>query len=128
VRARPVLLPGWWDAANKRWSEDRYQDGTATGNVAWVGLAVALDRHEESLADLTGAPQVAAGRERRGRQGVVVGEGGAAQRRRNLLHGRIRNAYRAGPVRARPVLLPGWWDAANKRWSEASAVAARALS
>ncbi|ABY29567.1 hypothetical protein [Methylorubrum extorquens] len=40
VRARPVLLPGWWDAANKRWSEDRYQDGTATGNVAWVGLAL----------------------------------------------------------------------------------------
>ena len=40
VRERPVLLPGWWDAANKRWSEDRYQDGTATGNVAWVGLAL----------------------------------------------------------------------------------------
>ncbi|CAO4156947.1 hypothetical protein [Methylorubrum extorquens] len=40
VRARPVLLPGWWDAANKRWSEDCYQDGTATGNVAWVGLAL----------------------------------------------------------------------------------------
>ncbi|MER2251758.1 hypothetical protein ABS772_17715 [Methylorubrum podarium] len=40
VRERPVLLPGWWDAANKRWSEDRYQAGTATGNVAWVGLAL----------------------------------------------------------------------------------------
>jgi hypothetical protein len=40
MRERPVLLPGWWDAANKRWSEDRYQDGTATGNVAWVGLAL----------------------------------------------------------------------------------------
>ncbi|WP_461658328.1 hypothetical protein [Methylorubrum aminovorans] len=40
VRERPVLLPGWWDAANNRWSEDRYQDGTATGNVAWVALAL----------------------------------------------------------------------------------------
>ncbi|GMA76521.1 hypothetical protein GCM10025880_29380 [Methylorubrum aminovorans] len=40
VRERPVLLPGWWDAANNRWFEDRYQDGTATGNVAWVALAL----------------------------------------------------------------------------------------
>lgn len=40
VRERPVLLPGWWDTANNRWSEDRYQDGTATGNVAWVALAL----------------------------------------------------------------------------------------
>ncbi|GJD59778.1 hypothetical protein MTDSW087_05830 [Methylobacterium dankookense] len=40
VRDRPVLLPGWWDARAKRWSEDRYQVGTATGNVAWVGLAL----------------------------------------------------------------------------------------
>ncbi len=40
VRERPVLLPGWWDATNNRWSEDRYQAGTATGNVAWVGLTL----------------------------------------------------------------------------------------
>ncbi|WP_093569827.1 hypothetical protein [Methylobacterium sp. 174MFSha1.1] len=38
--ARPVLLPGWWDGEAKRWSEDRYQVGSATGNVAWVGLAL----------------------------------------------------------------------------------------
>ncbi|WP_245446954.1 hypothetical protein [Methylobacterium sp. 17Sr1-1] len=38
--ARPVLLPGWWDGKAKRWSEDRYQVGSATGNVAWVGLAL----------------------------------------------------------------------------------------
>ncbi len=44
-RAGPVpegaaLLPGWWDARQKLWAEDAYQDGTATGNVAWAALAL----------------------------------------------------------------------------------------
>ncbi|MGX7707412.1 hypothetical protein [Methylobacterium sp. Gmos1] len=43
--ARPVLLPGWWDGEAKSWSEDRYQVGSATGNVAWVGLAL-MTLHE----------------------------------------------------------------------------------
>lgn len=49
-RAGPVgsgnaLLPGWWDSARHAWDEDAYQDGTQTGNVAWVGLALlALDK------------------------------------------------------------------------------------
>lgn len=34
----PVPLPGWWDDQSKRWFEDRYQVGTATGNVAWAAL------------------------------------------------------------------------------------------
>ena len=34
----PVPMPGWWDDKEKRWSEDRYQVGTATGNVAWAAL------------------------------------------------------------------------------------------
>ncbi len=55
VRDRPALLPGWWDAAAKRWSEDRYQDGTATGNVAWVGLALV------TLRDATGDARFGAG-------------------------------------------------------------------
>lgn len=55
VREHPVLLPGWWDAANKRWSEDRYQDGTATGNVAWVGLALI------NLRDATQDPRFGTG-------------------------------------------------------------------
>jgi hypothetical protein len=45
VREGPVLLPGWWDASANHWAEDRYQDGTATGNVAWVGLAL-MTLHE----------------------------------------------------------------------------------
>lgn len=36
----PALLPGWWDAAAGHWAEDPYQDGSATGNVAWVALAL----------------------------------------------------------------------------------------
>ncbi|GEP11230.1 hypothetical protein MMMDOFMJ_3040 [Methylobacterium gnaphalii] len=40
LRTPPVLLPGWWDEAASLWSEDRYQVSTATGNVAWVGLAL----------------------------------------------------------------------------------------
>lgn len=35
-----VLRNGWWDASQNRWLEDGYQAGTATGNVAWVALAL----------------------------------------------------------------------------------------
>lgn len=34
----PVPMPGWWDAKANKWFEDRYQVGTATGNVAWAAL------------------------------------------------------------------------------------------
>jgi hypothetical protein len=37
---RSPALPGWWDVAAKRWDEDLYQVGTATGNVAWAALAL----------------------------------------------------------------------------------------
>lgn len=35
-----ALLPGWWDAQANLWSEDPYQDGTSTGNVAWAALGL----------------------------------------------------------------------------------------
>lgn len=35
-----VLPNGWWDAKQNRWLEDANQLGTATGNVAWTGLAL----------------------------------------------------------------------------------------
>lgn len=44
----PPALPGWWDAGAGRWNEDAYQAGTATGNVAWVALALL------AAADATG--------------------------------------------------------------------------
>jgi hypothetical protein len=40
VAPGPAKLPGWWDASANRWDEDAYQDGTSTGNVAWVALAL----------------------------------------------------------------------------------------
>ncbi|HLO78769.1 MAG TPA: hypothetical protein VK196_20115, partial [Magnetospirillum sp.] len=43
-RAGPVgglpLPHGWWDAKGGHWAEDPMQVGTATGNVAWAGLAL----------------------------------------------------------------------------------------
>jgi hypothetical protein len=40
VEAKPVKLPGYWDNAQQTWIEDSYQDGSATGNNAWAGLAL----------------------------------------------------------------------------------------
>ncbi|RDJ00676.1 hypothetical protein DVT68_04970 [Dyella solisilvae] len=33
-----VALPGYWEAHGNYWSQDPYQVGTATGNVAWAAL------------------------------------------------------------------------------------------
>lgn len=56
--ARPALLPGWWDERAKRWSEDSYQVSTATGNVAWVGIALV------NLGQATRDPRYMAGARR----------------------------------------------------------------
>ena len=34
------LPNGWWSQRDHRWNEDAYQQGTATGNVAWAALAL----------------------------------------------------------------------------------------
>ncbi|WP_245987026.1 hypothetical protein [Azospirillum thermophilum] len=47
-KQRPIPPMGWWDVTENRWLEDPYQVGTATGNVAWAGLALL------TLADQTG--------------------------------------------------------------------------
>jgi hypothetical protein len=46
VRTGEVMkLPGWWDATQQRWLEDRYQVGSDNGNMAWAMLALlALDK------------------------------------------------------------------------------------
>ena len=36
--AGPYPLAGWWDDASRRWQEDAYQAGTATGVMAWAML------------------------------------------------------------------------------------------
>jgi hypothetical protein len=42
----------------------------------------------------------------------------AAQSDRTFNDGRVRNAYRAGPVGERPPDLPGWWDGRANIWAE----------
>jgi hypothetical protein len=50
-RAGPVsgtpLANGWWDAQGNHWAEDPQQQGSATGNVAWTGLAL-LDLYAQT--------------------------------------------------------------------------------
>jgi hypothetical protein len=40
VTERPMPPMGWWSDAERRWVEDPYQVGTASGNVAWAALAL----------------------------------------------------------------------------------------
>jgi len=45
----------------------------------------------------------------------------AASHDRTFDDGRLRNAYRAGPVGAGAALLPGWWDGQKNIWGEDAA-------
>jgi len=45
----------------------------------------------------------------------------AARNDRTFKDGRIRNAYRPGPVSKGPPALPGWWDDNQKIWAEDAA-------
>lgn len=45
LQAAPPPPNGWWDERERRWLEDAYQVGTATGNVAWAGLALLTLHH-----------------------------------------------------------------------------------
>lgn len=38
ISADKVELPGYWQSRGNYWSQDPYQVGTATGNVAWAAL------------------------------------------------------------------------------------------
>jgi len=59
VTAGAPLPPGWWSAVDKRWAEDPYQVGTATGNAVWAALAL-LTLHEATGngADLRAAARL----------------------------------------------------------------------
>jgi hypothetical protein len=57
----PVKLAGWWDGAQNRWVEDRYQVSSDTGNLAWAMLALlALDRATHSARYRDGAVKLGA--------------------------------------------------------------------
>lgn len=51
----PPQPNGWWDAKAGMWAEDATQVGTATGNVAWAGLALL------ALGEATHDPRFAKG-------------------------------------------------------------------
>src|SRR3977135_1800317 len=42
----------------------------------------------------------------------------AARHDRTFTDGRLRNAYRPGPVGEGAAALPGWWDAKQNIWAE----------
>src|SRR3979411_1687497 len=42
----------------------------------------------------------------------------AARHDRTFTDGRVRNAYRAGPVGEGAPALPGWWDSKQNIWAE----------
>lgn len=80
VVQRVPLPNGWWDTAANQWVEDPYQMGTATGNVAWVALALlALDAHDgegtrwRSAAERLAAWPIAQARDVRGDGGYSGG-------------------------------------------------------
>jgi hypothetical protein len=45
----------------------------------------------------------------------------AVRHDRTFTDGRVRNAYRAGPVGKGTAALPGWWDAKQNLWAEDAA-------
>lgn len=61
VKTFPVKLAGWWDTAQNKWVEDRYQVGSDTGNMAWAMLALL------TVYEATKAPQYRDGAERIGK-------------------------------------------------------------
>lgn len=47
VTEYPPPPMGWWNRSRNTWSEDAYQVGSATGNLAWAGLAL-LTMHQQT--------------------------------------------------------------------------------
>jgi hypothetical protein len=53
-------------------------------------------------------------------QAIVIGNAlsRAVRKDRTFEDGRVRNAYRAGPVGEKAPALPGWWDNKQNLWAE----------
>ncbi len=92
----PVLLPSYPTATDPALRQVAFTYDNALALIALLAC------HDRALAARIGAALVY-----------------AAGHDRYFPDGRLRNAYRAGPVPAAgPVALPGWWDGAAKRWDE----------
>lgn len=93
-----------------------YQPGDGEASLP-DGLKTAAFVYDNSLAvialiacgDLSAAKSIGDGLSR------------ATQNDRTFDDGRVRNAYRAGPVGKGPVNLPGWWDGHANIWAEDAA-------
>jgi len=68
---QPVKLSGWWDKAQNRWLEDRYQVGSDVGNMAWAMLAMLALDHNDAAARI--GDWVAQWQDRRGAGGFTGG-------------------------------------------------------
>jgi hypothetical protein len=66
------LPNGWWDASASRWAEDAYQDGSATGNIAWAALALL------ALHDTTHDARWSAAAAQLGRQALSIASDASA--------------------------------------------------
>jgi len=127
---------GWWEPGRGQWLEDAYQVGTATGNVAWAGLALV------TLAERSGEPgfrdaaarlgrwviaHVADTRGAGGYTGGLHGDGAAVQRltwkatEHNIdlaaLFGRLDRARVPGPwaeaARSARTLVDSLWETSS---------------
>lgn len=98
----PALLASYPDrTANARYPEFAPANNPAayTYDNALAGLALIAGGHALHAARIADAFELAQAHDP------------------NYSDGRLRNAYRAGPV-AIPVALPGWWDAQANIWAE----------
>jgi hypothetical protein len=61
VHEAPVPPMGWWNQGEGQWDEDSYQVSSATGNLAWAGLALlTLADATRDQAYVDGAARIAA--------------------------------------------------------------------
>ncbi|MBR1122771.1 hypothetical protein JQ628_14680 [Bradyrhizobium lablabi] len=93
-----------------------YEPGEGESSLP-AGLATSAFVYDNALAAIA---LVACGDVSRA---VLIGNAlsRAVRSDRTFADGRVRNAYRAGPVGEAGPLLPGWWDNRQKIWAEDAA-------
>jgi len=116
VQPDPPPPHGWWDAGQARWVEDSYQVGSASGVVAWAGLALlTLGGDFREAAAILGHWLVAETRDSRGAGGFSGGLDGQGAGERRLTWKAAEHqvdliALFAGLTRSG---VPGPWPAAE---------------
>lgn len=136
VQEATPLPNGWWDPEQRQWQEDAYQLGSATGNIAWAGLALLTlaeqsgDRRYGAAAGELGRWIIANCTDQRGAGGFIGGIfGGEAAPKRELWKATEHNVDVAAlflwlarrdnsfdwitPARAARRFIDSQWDEAN---------------